>query len=119
MSKFRRVDTTDFMGTKFGKVLDERSKKYNEKIEKKEGKFKPSILNELGELNLLLLEKIYATFEDNSDKVFYYFRRDKFAYLKPRLFKYIGEEKMAKIIPDKGNDSTFLMDGDHEIKNIF
>ena len=31
--------------------------------------FYPSMLNELAELNLLLLEKIYKTFENKGDKV--------------------------------------------------
>lgn len=47
----------------------------------KEGKFYPSMLNELGELNLLILEKMYNTFENKADKVFFYFRKPKFAYL--------------------------------------
>lgn len=78
------------------------------------------MLNELGELNLLLLEKIYATFENHSDKVYTYFRKEKFAYLRPRLFKYVGEHEMdrGKGV-DNANDDTFVMDGDNELKNIF
>lgn len=57
----------------------------------KEGKFYPSMLNELGELNLLILEKMYNTFENKADKVFFYFRKPKFAYLRPWLFKYVGD----------------------------
>jgi len=78
------------------------------------------MLNELGELNLLLLEKMYATFETKSDKVYGYFRKDKFAYLRPWLFKYVGEHMMDKGKGvDNANDDTFVLDGDNEIKNIF
>ena len=78
------------------------------------------MLNELGELNLLLLEKIYSTFEDKSDKVFHYFWKDRFAYLRPRLFKYVGEHVLDKGKGvDNANDDTFVMDGDNDLKNIF
>jgi len=78
------------------------------------------MLNELGELNLLLLEKIYSTFENKADKVYNYFRKDKYAYLWPRLFKYVGENILdrGKGV-DNANDDTFVLDGDNEIKNIF
>ena len=48
------------------------------------------MLNELAELNLLLLEKIYKTFENKGDKVLKQFRQEKWAYLRPRIVKYVG-----------------------------
>ncbi len=78
------------------------------------------MLNELGELNLLILEKMYNTFESKADKVFFYFWKEKFAYLRPWLFKYVGDlpQDKGKGV-DNANDETFVLDGDNEAKNLF
>ena len=77
------------------------------------------MLNELAELNLLLLEKIYKTFENKGDKVLKQFRQEKWAYLRPRIVKYVG---WADIDKGKGVDnasqSTIMLDGDEEGANL-
>lgn len=66
------------------------------------------------------MEKIYNTFETKADKVFFYFWKPKFAYLRPWLFKYVGDlpsEKGKGV--DNANDDTFVLDGDNEMQNLF
>jgi hypothetical protein len=93
-------------------TLQEQTKKYDETL-KTETKFYPSILNELGELNLLLLEKIYNTFENKGDKVFDNFRKAKYAHLKPRIVSLVGEAEIEiGKGPDRADESTVLIDGD-------
>lgn len=63
---------------------------------------------------------MYNTFESKADKVFFYFRKPKFAYLRPRLFKFVGDlpQDKGKGV-DNANDDTFVLDGDNEVQNIF
>lgn len=81
--------SNDFIKSVVAQKLADKVTKYDEIA--KDGKFYPSMLNELGELNLLLLEKMYNTFESKADKVFFFFRKPKFAYLWPRIFKFVGD----------------------------
>lgn len=64
----------DVMRTKSEMKVTTRAGDYDKTLKDKEHKFTPSILNELCELNLLLHEKIYRTFENKGDKVFFNFR---------------------------------------------
>jgi len=59
---------------------------------------------------------MYNTFETKADKVFYYFWKPKFAYLRPWIFKYIGDLPLDKGKGvDNALDDTFVMDGDNEV----
>ena len=81
--------------------------------------FYPSMLNELAELNLLLLEKIYKTFENKGDKVLKQFRQEKWAYLRPRIVKYVGRADIDKGKGvDNASQSTIMLDGDEEGANL-
>ena len=89
----------------------EHTRRYDDTL-KYETRFYPSILNELGELNLLLLEKIYSTFEGKADKVFQYFRKDKYHHLKPKILEWVGnaDVDLGKGM-DNASESTILLDG--------
>lgn len=56
------------------------------------------MLNELAELNLLLLEKIYATFDTKADRVAKNFRFQVYKYLRPKAMVVVDapEELMKK-----------------------
>jgi len=110
----------DVMRTKSEMKVTTRAGDYDKTMKDKEHKFKPSILNELCELNLLLHEKIYRTFENKGDKVFFNFRRKKFAFLRPKLVSWKGEVDIDMGPgPDNASEETLLIDGAVDNDNIF
>ena len=97
-----------------------------------EEKFYPSILNEIWELNLLLLEKIYNTFKRKADKVTNNFRKDNYAHLKPKVLEILERppDDLLKRSKKRGglddieeeqeiNDQTVLISKDQRIDDTF
>lgn len=97
-----------------------------------EEKFYPSILNEVCELNLLLLEKIYNTFKRKADKVLKNFRKDNYAHLKPKVLEIIQRppDDLLKRNKKRGglddieeeqeiNDQTVLISRDPRLNETF
>ena len=78
-----------------------------------EDEFFPSVLNECIELNLLLLEKIYNTFQRKPEKVIANFRKDNFHHLKPKIIEIIERPPDEFLRNKKRNDK-----GNNELDNI-